>query len=452
VLSTQSLLDRLARETAHLCRGPRSDSELLLEWQRTVGRCAGEDRFWLRHTRPDGRHHDVGATTVTDGAVELGPLVRGQLTVDLWASPEAAPALLPALEALGHNLAVLLEVRAVLGNREAELESASFQLRALRRSSRLIASAVNTEETERLALDLVGEALFSWWSCLYRPEGDEYIPRSLRSLVEGPAPGAVNRAALDAALPEGSPPVGRDVVRVAALVDPRAWMVVPLDPAGDRVGLIVLGPSIHERDYGRADYELAGALAAGAGLAIRNAELMQQLRQAAATDPLTGLPNRRTLETRLEAEIQQSARRGLDTSVALLDLDGFKTVNDTLGHSAGDRLLCAVADTLRRLCRRSDVAGRLGGDEFMVIMPLTSPAEAAKFAERLHEAMARFTREVPEFGATGVSVGIAHTLSPSATVDRILSAADAALYQVKRHGTGGFAVARDQGDDSGTNQ
>ena len=145
------------------------------------------------------------------------------------------------------------------------------------------------------------------------------------------------------------------------------------------MAVLVLGSRISDKLYGRAELELAGTLSFAAAIALKNSELVEQLHSAATTDELTGLYNRRALEERLAAEISRSLRHQLHTSVLLIDLDRFKVINDTMGHAAGDRLLIQVAKVLRQQCRALDVVGRLGGDEFLVILPMTKPSEAQVF-------------------------------------------------------------------------
>jgi diguanylate cyclase (GGDEF)-like protein len=129
----------------------------------------------------------------------------------------------------------------------------------------------------------------------------------------------------------------------------------------------------------------------------------------------------------------------------LIDLDRFKSVNDTLGHAAGDRLLIEVAAVLRRECRTLDVCGRLGGDEFLVILPMTRPEEAMVFVSRVQAGFARLEQLHPEFGTCSASFGLAECPEHGTTVTSVMGAADAALYRAKRGGRNAVAVAVTEG-------
>jgi diguanylate cyclase (GGDEF)-like protein len=316
-----------------------------------------------------------------------------------------------------------------------------FQLRALRQVARLLSSVHSIEETEQLILDFMAEVFFAWWACLYRPEATVYAPKVFRSLNDRLRPAPIDKAALDLALPSGSASSGADDVSVASLVGPGAELVVPLDAGAERMAVLVLGSRISDKLYGRAELELAGTLSFAAAIALKNSELVEQLHSAATTDELTGLYNRRALEERLAAEISRSLRHQLHTSVLLLDLDRFKVVNDTMGHAAGDRLLIQVARILRQQCRALDVVGRLGGDEFLVILPMTKPAEAQVFVARVQKSLHELEASTPEFGPCTLSMGIAESPRHGTTVSSVLAAADTALYKAKRAGRNAVEVA-----------
>jgi diguanylate cyclase (GGDEF)-like protein len=223
-------------------------------------------------------------------------------------------------------------------------------------------------------------------------------------------------------------------VSLAVVLPEGTQMVVPFDGAGERVGVLLLGARLNGLAYGRAERDLAATLAFAGAIALKNAELVERLQSAATTDQLTGLFNRRALEERLEAEISRSVRHQIRTTVVLIDLDRFKVINDTLGHAAGDRVLVLVSQLLRRQVRTLDVAGRLGGDEFLVILPMTNPTEAMGFVQRVLKGFADLATECPEFGVASASIGMAEAPRDGLTPAAVLAAADAALYSAKRQG------------------
>ena len=371
----------------------------------------------------------------------MARLNSGETEVVIHADPLVAEEMRAVAMSLALGLSVVMELRSILLERQAALDDAVFQLRALRQVARLLSSVHSTEETEQLILDFMAEVFFAWWACLYRPEGETYAPSVFRSLNDRLRPAPINRAALDQALPPGSAAAGSDEVAVGELVGPGAELVVPLDAGAERMAVLVLGSRISDKLYGRAESELAGTLSFAAAIALKNSELVEQLHSAATTDELTGLCNRRALEERLGAEISRSLRHQLHTSVLLLDLDRFKVVNDTMGHAAGDRLLVQVGQVLRKQCRALDVVGRLGGDEFLVILPMTKPAEARVFVARVQASLRDIEKTNPEFGACTLSMGIAESPHHGTTVSSVLAAADNALYRAKRGGRNTVEVA-----------
>ena len=126
---------------------------------------------------------------------------------------------------------------------------------------------------------------------------------------------------------------------------------------------------------------------------------------------------------------------------APLALARVKLVTGQLGHAAGDRLLSLVATALRQQCRTLDAVGRMGGDEFLVVLPMTTPAEAMVFVSRVQKSIAAIERSHPEFGRPTLSMGLAESPRHSETITGLLAAADSALYKAKRGGRDAVEVA-----------
>ncbi len=176
-------------------------------------------------------------------------------------------------------------------------------------------------------------------------------------------------------------------------------------------------------------------------------ELIEQLEHQAANDFLTGLPNRYSLENRLEIELARSRRLGTSVALLLLDLDDFKGVNDTFGHEIGDQLLVAIGGRLKESLRAVDAVCRLGGDEFAIIQPdVADRDQAARFAERLLAATAgSFELESQEI-FTGVSIGVAISDGGAISVSQFMRQADLALYRAKDDGRNTYRFFADAMD------
>ena len=166
-------------------------------------------------------------------------------------------------------------------------------------------------------------------------------------------------------------------------------------------------------------------------------------RQMAHHDLLTGLPNR-ALNLKLFSELlaspwPQPGSPGSKLTVFCLDLDGFKAVNDRFGHAAGDAVLVAVADRLRASVRDADFVCRVGGDEFVILLPNITDGEAAAVARRIISRVSEPFEFVP-MARVGASIGLASAPRDGITADELLGAADRAMYEAKRRGKGGFVI------------
>jgi diguanylate cyclase (GGDEF)-like protein len=207
---------------------------------------------------------------------------------------------------------------------------------------------------------------------------------------------------------------------------------------GELIGELVV--SATERpDRLRESSHLAEALrglSSQVALAMRNARLIDQIRQQALHDGLTGLPNRMLLLDRVDRALARAHRQGTEIAAMFIDLDGFKTINDTLGHAAGDEVLSALAKCLTQTLRADDTVGRLGGDEFVAVFEGSSLAVGPEvIADRILKAV-RKPILVGEAGNVPLmitaSLGIAAGFRSSAR--ELLRDADIALYQAKASG------------------
>ena len=168
---------------------------------------------------------------------------------------------------------------------------------------------------------------------------------------------------------------------------------------------------------------------------LEGMRLQQEYLRNVTTDDLTGLNNRRYLQDALKRQITRCAMSGRPLCFVLMDIDLFKRVNDTHGHLAGDRVLVAVASTVRDCLRPNDLAARIGGEEFALVLPETGLDGALVLAERVRAAVEALTVELPQGGAirTSISLGIAE-MQPFEAVDSLIGRADACLYTAKRGG------------------
>jgi two-component system cell cycle response regulator len=173
--------------------------------------------------------------------------------------------------------------------------------------------------------------------------------------------------------------------------------------------------------------------------------LVRAQRHAAITDGLTGLHSRRFFEQSLRAEAARAARSGGELGMLLLDIDHFKTVNDTYGHSGGDRVLVEVAHRIGRLARPGDLVARYGGEEFAVLLPGAGPAQASEVAERIRRGIGGVPIAVAgsRLYRVTASVGVAGLAGAGHDIDELVLAADRALYAAKNAGRDRVAAAGD---------
>ena len=287
---------------------------------------------------------------------------------------------------------------------------------------------------------------------VYRPARDSFREVAASGLI-GNAPssrsGSAERTAGDSHLLDVDVPArGGGVARVS-------WDLTSTDAAiADSNGGFPLGLTLAVTVAALLAYALLSrfGLRRLAGLADELAEGQQSLAALALEDPLTGLPNKRAFHDRLEAELGRAAREYYPVSVVAMDLDKFKQINDTWGHAVGDDALKKLSRELQRQLRAGDLAGRLGGDEFMLALVRADVATAEKVLQRITDAL-KAVEVGPGRQKIRFSAGIAEFPRHSADVEQIVNRADAALYWVKAHGRGTWHVYSDEaGDVLGTDK
>lgn len=274
----------------------------------------------------------------------------------------------------------------------------------------------------RDALSFVGDAL----AATHDPEA--LLPVILGVAIE--ATGAVGgrlvegtrELAVRGRRPEGAEPL---VVHLAGPDDERRLALYP-PPGG----------------FTEESQELAHWLATQASIALENAHLHGLVKAQAVTDELTGLANRRRFMEVVELELKRAERFQSPLGLLLVDLDDFKLVNDRFGHGTGDEVLRALSDVFRESLRDVDLAARLGGEEFAVLLPETDYAGAAGVAERLRASLASLELETPAGVPFRVTASFGVGVYPEAqSVDELLRTADAALYRAKDEGKNRVALA-----------
>jgi two-component system, cell cycle response regulator len=223
---------------------------------------------------------------------------------------------------------------------------------------------------------------------------------------------------------------GLDPVLAAMLPEARNVSVMPMIAEGDVVAVV----ASEWGSMGRITRQTIDLLSSATGrvaLALSNTFLITEIQRLATVDGLTGMPNRRMFNTSLEREISRSLRNGQPVSLLMLDIDHFKSVNDTHGHQTGDQVLVETAAGVMAACRKEDIPARYGGEEMAVIMPNCGPEDALKVAERIRTSLKNANVTLKGVTASaGVATYPLHATSP----DGLMKKADEALYVSKENG------------------
>lgn len=222
--------------------------------------------------------------------------------------------------------------------------------------------------------------------------------------------------------------------RDKSLAECASVLTLPLVVRDSVIGTLTLG-SRRKNGFSEGTRQMLGVLAAHASIAISNAAAVRRLEELATTDPMTGLFNKRSLEHEFDQRLRASARFGRPLSAIVLDIDRFKSVNDTYGHATGDVVIKGLGAVLTRCRRETDAVGRFGGEEFVVVCEETETAGAILLAERIREEFARqvFQTDHGPLSCT-CSLGIAEFPRDANDRGGLFKRADEALYQAKQNG------------------
>jgi diguanylate cyclase (GGDEF)-like protein len=339
------------------------------------------------------------------------------------------------------------QLRAETEQRLAEIRTLSAEQGALRRIATEVAAesepaVVFRRTAEEAALLLGADAAVvvrfeDSEGTVVGSHGGHPEPGARLPLTGDGALAAIARTGKPHGIPHYTALSPRSPVRALALAEGyRASAAAPVRVSGQLWGALFVAT---RSPAGLPDgaVERLGRFAELIALAIANAQTRADLVAQATTDPLTGVANRRALLERLRTDVERAHRHGRPLSLVLMDLDGFKAVNDRHGHLAGDRALVELVGRLTPLVRAGDVLGRFGGDEFAWLLPETDSRGAAEAAERARRAVA--ARPFPGIGPLALSAGVAE-LTEGMSADDLVHAADVALYAAKP-GRGGAAAA-----------
>ncbi len=211
----------------------------------------------------------------------------------------------------------------------------------------------------------------------------------------------------------------------------RSVLAVPLESVSGVIGVLSLYHAQSDA-FSKDHVRILTAIQSKLALSVENALKYQRAENSATTDYLTGLPNARSLFLRLDSELSRCKRAALPLSVLVCDLDGFKQVNDRLGHVVGNQVLRAIGQKLREACREYDYAARMGGDEFVLVLPGLKPETVQTTVSRLHSLAVEVGREVCGESQLTLSVGHASYPTNGHDAEDLLAEADRRMYVEKQ--------------------
>ena len=320
-----------------------------------------------------------------------------------------------------------------------ELRRQLGYMNELHRISAAIGEVLEPTEVMARTLDGLDRLVANQAVCIYLIEDDAAVRVACHGEIALLPPDRV---------PLSGPPFGQLLAGddAVAISDDARSLMVAMRASGTMVGVLNLirsyGPPLVDDDR-----KLAELVATEAAAAIHNARLYEQTQRLAVTDPLTGLSNHRFFRDALGLEIARASRLGYAVGLLMVDVDNFKQVNDTFGHSVGDEVLKNIAGVLRSNLRQTDVAARYGGEEFVIVLPGLGLRGVRAVGEKLRRAV----QTLHPLTVTGlppmhvsISIGGVSASPPSLDASEMIRVADSALYTAKRQGRNTVCVAADE--------
>ena len=276
-------------------------------------------------------------------------------------------------------------------------------------------------------------------------------PRALVEHLRIPAGsgviGAVHLSRMPLLVPDVAATPGLD--RRRSRYRTSSFAAVPVVAGAESLGVVSLTDRLNPGPYTPDDLAALAVLLAPAALALGRERVWREAQayaQAAVIDPVSGLFNRRYFQARLDEELQRGIRQLTSVALLMVDLDGFKSINDRFGHVAGDLVIRDISEILRRSVRIFDVCTRFGGEEFAVMMPGGTAESAGAIAERIRQRVEGYQRSEPDLSDLTVTASIGVAVSPPGMAAReLIERADRALYHAKKRGKNRVSTAAGDG-------
>lgn len=370
--------------------------------------------------------------------------------------PLTAPVFLETLrEALDNNDAYreIMELNRALVAEKEELKYKNMELTAISTVARTVSRSLELDEVmerlvscvedtfafDRVSVGLLDNATLNEHTSIARGVNALMVSGAVWDVSGGEVCPWVSHVYHDGLVLSSDDPESLDLTAGTALARLHCGPMakIPMVARGSVLGSITVDNHLNMRPITEDEIAVLKVFADTAAVAVENSRLYHMVRELSLRDELTGLYNRRFLTDRVEAELDNSRRRGIEFTVAMLDLDYFKKLNDLNDHLVGDRALKNVARTLVAKTRGVDVVARFGGEEMVVLLPSTGFEDGLRVAEKLRAAVEEAVVEGEEKlpgGRLTVSIGVASYPRHGGTMAELLEAADKGLYAAKEKG------------------